>query len=298
MKVPFRMLLLTLASLSWLLSSAHGQVASNGARQEKFDDVDKAVLEAFPETHQGWSSDELIIRESLNREFIKRVRERLPKRGGQSHYTDYQINWRLVSLRKAGKLKTRSTRRSKVDVEGFRLVAEMAMRTMLDKHKVSTDRILCDPKLRSEFDQLAKDINSDAKPYEVRKAVLQIRKTRKLKPELIGRIADWGRKVDIVSISKMRESPEEIPAKPGVYIFRDRDGYVYIGQAANLRERLQQHLSESHNQSLATYLQANNQPIVEVHSFDPESRAKEVRVRRAYESALIASRKPRFNIQP
>ena len=59
-----------------------------------------------------------------------------------------------------------------------------------------------------------------------------------------------------------------------------------------------EHLEESHNPSLASYLKSETGATVELHSFDPKSRAKEVRVRRAYESELIRSRKPRFNVLP
>jgi hypothetical protein len=67
-----------------------------------------------------------------------------------------------------------------------------------------------------------------------------------------------------------------------------------------LQERLKSHLDESHSKSLSNYLntQEVNGITIEVHSFAPDSRAKETMIRRAYESELIASRKPRFNIQP
>jgi predicted GIY-YIG superfamily endonuclease len=75
---------------------------------------------------------------------------------------------------------------------------------------------------------------------------------------------------------------------------------LYIGQSENLRERLKSHLIESHSFSLAKYLHQKgaDKISIEIHSFAPDSRAKETMIRRAYESELIASRKPRFNIQP
>jgi hypothetical protein len=38
--------------------------------------------------------------------------------------------------------------------------------------------------------------------------------------------------------------------------------------------------------------------MVELHAFDPDSKARSLTVRRAYESELIRSRKPRLNIAP
>ena len=37
---------------------------------------------------------------------------------------------------------------------------------------------------------------------------------------------------------------------------------------------------------------------VEIHSFDPKSKAKSTRIRRAYESEIISSRTPKFNVRP
>ena len=136
--------------------------------------------------------------------------------------------------------------------------------------------------------------------YAVRKAAFQLRKARRLRPELITRIADWGRTIKTFSIEEILKDPKVLNEHPGVYIFRDASGYLYIGQTDNLRERLQKHLDESHNLSLAKYLKTESRDSIsiEVHDFDPTSQASKTMIRRAYESELIASRKPRFNVQP
>jgi excinuclease UvrABC nuclease subunit len=91
-----------------------------------------------------------------------------------------------------------------------------------------------------------------------------------------------------------------VPSGPGVYIFRDSTGYLYIGESANLRTRLAKHLDQSDSKSLAYYLRKNgvDTVTVELHAFDPDSNARLKEMRRAYESELIHSRKPRFNIAP
>ena len=105
-----------------------------------------------------------------------------------------------------------------------------------------------------------------------------------LKPELVLRIAE----------------PTKIPKGPGIYIFRDKTGYLYVGESLNLRSRLEKHLDESDRQSLAMYLRMHGvqDTTIEIHAFPKDSRARKVTVRRAYESELIASRKPRFNLRP
>ena len=87
---------------------------------------------------------------------------------------------------------------------------------------------------------------------------------------------------------------------PGIYIFTDSTGYLYIGEAKNLRERLTQHLDQSDRESLANYMKKEQLKDIhiEVHGFDPKSKGSEISARRAYESELIRSRKPKFNIRP
>ena len=96
------------------------------------------------------------------------------------------------------------------------------------------------------------------------------------------------------------KKPEIVPTRPGIYIFRDESGYLYIGESSNLRLRVEKHLDHSDRKSLAHYLweNGNKKITVELHAFDPESKAKDKTVRRAYESELIRSREPRFNITP
>lgn len=277
--------------------SANSKAEKKKAKLSAFDQV---IVDAFQQTHDGWSSDEVILRDDLNLAFLQEFRRLVRERSlDNDTHRDAEINWRLIGLRKAGKLSAvKTTRRANTDVSDVTHIAEMAVRSIQDQEKISSDRIMTDPKHRKSFDALVKEMHPKADCYAVRKAAFQLRKTRRLKPELISRIADWGRIVSSYSVKELRGSADVLPEHPGIYIFRDKTGYLYIGQTENLRKRLTKHLDESHNLSLASYLAADHQPTVEVHAFDPNSRAKEVRVRRAYESELIASRKPRFNVQP
>lgn len=273
---------------------------SVNVKQAKLSPLELAIVDAFRETHGGWSSDEVILQTKLNAMFLAAAKKRisdLPAGSGKLK-TEAELNWKLLSLRKAGKLNVKTTKRAKSNTSDVTHIAEMAMRTVQDKHAISSDLVMTDPAFRNEFDKLVREISPKAELYAVRKAAFQLRKTRRLKPELISRIADWGREIKTYSTNELKKKPDSVPPNPGIYIFRDETGYLYIGQTEDLRKRLKEHLDESHNLSLAKYLAAENKPTVEIHSFDPKSRAKEVRIRRAYESELIASRKPRFNIQP
>lgn len=256
--------------------------------------IKEVVNQAYAKTHDGWSCDEVLLDDTLNKQFIDECRKQLKDASAED------LNWALLNLRKAGQLEAKATKRKAVDTRDIAHIAEIATRNLLDRHRVSTDRIMVKPELRAEFDKLALALAPNIDPYLVRRAAFRLRKTRQLKPELITRIVTWGRQVNSYSADEVQKKPDRISTNPGIYIFRDSTGYLYIGQTDNLRNRLKAHLDESHSHSLKTYLkdQGINQITIETHSFDPKSQAGEVMARRAYESELIASRKPRFNVQP
>lgn len=261
------------------------------ASQSRLEDV---VREAFRQSHDGWSTDEVLIRDELNRAFIASCREQLPDASEQT------LNWTLLNLRKAGKLEVKASRREGQPEADAAHVAEIAARSMQDKHEISIDAVMADPERRREFDQLAQRIDPDIESYTIRKTALRLRKTRNLRPELITRIADWDRQIIELTAAQAAADLQRLPENPGVYMFRDRTGYLYIGEAINLRERLTTHLDHSDQKSLAHYLgnQGYDSISLEVHSFPVDSRMKEIVVRRAYESELIRSREPRFNVRP
>ena len=292
---------LRLCALMILIASAGALTDQSVFAQDQNDDskivpsnLNEVILRAFESTHDGWSSDEVILNDELNAAFIAKCKKELPDLPAA------RFNWQLMNLRKAGKLKTETTKSNRASVSDVAHIAEIAARAMHDRYSISSDQIMADPDRRAEFNKIAMSINEEVDLYRVRKAAFQLRKTRKLRPELILRIADWGREIKTFTAEQISTQAELIDARPGVYIFRDKTGYLYIGQTDDLRERLKTHLDQSHNQSLAKYLGNQNfeNVTIEVHSFDPESQAKKTSVRRAYESELIASRKPRFNIQP
>lgn len=254
------------------------------------------VSEAFAATHQGFSSDEVILQTDLNKSFIAACRGQLPDTDAA------EFNWTLINLRKAGKLPALTSRRKKISNASPEAshIGEICARVVMDRHSVSIDRVMTNPKLREEFDSSARKMSADVDLYQARKAAFRLRKTRKLKPELITRIADWGREVTEYRADQLAKDTDVLPESPGIYLFRDASGYLYIGEAINLRKRLAQHLDESDRKALGNYLteQGSEGIIVEVHTFAKDARIKEIGVRRAYESELIRSREPRFNVRP
>lgn len=264
----------------------------DAAARKKLKDV---VRLAFVAVHDGWSSDEVVLNDELNQKFLAHCKERMPEAPA------FDCNWTLMNLRKAGELSDiPATRRSNDRHDDYLHAAEIAARFLEDKHSTNTDRVICDPKLRAEFDALTKELAPDVSTYKLRKAAFALRKSRRLSPELVLRVASWKKDVVAHAADKVAADPKLIPDGPGVYLFRDASGYLYIGESSELRTRLKKHLDKSDRQSLARYLAEKNikDITIEVHVFDPDSEAKQKPMRRAYESDLIRSRKPRFNLAP
>ena len=255
----------------------------------------EVVRAAFLAARDGWSTDEVLLNDQLNRRFLDECRKRMPDADPR------HCNWALLNLRKSGALRGLRARKRRHDRHDEYLhAAEIAARFLEDKYQLSIDRVLCCPRLRDEFDRVARSVAPDVEAYRLRKAAFGLRKARRLRPELVVRIADWGRRVMTFPAEEVAANPDLVPDAPGVYIFRDQTGYLYIGESSNLRHRVAKHLDHSDRKSLARYLWKNGLEgiTVELHAFDPQSKARSRSVRRAYESELIRSRHPRFNIAP
>lgn len=286
--------------------SSSGALADDVAKSPKFGFPTKRSCEetrklkdvvrlAYSDVYDGWSTDEVLLQDELNKAFLAACLKRMPK--GRS----FDFNWTMLNLRKAGKLSDlKSTKRKSIRHDEYLHSAEIAARFLEDKYDVNTDRIICEPKLRVEFDSIAGKIGTGVSSYRLRKASFTLRKSRRLQPELVSRVAKWNKQVVELDASKIVADDKLVPSKPGVYIIRDKTGYLYIGESSNLHTRVNKHLDESDRKSLAAYLkQKGVQSItVELHSFDSDSDARLKSMRRAYESDLIRSRKPRFNLAP
>jgi hypothetical protein len=251
------------------------------------------VAAAFLAVHEGRSSDDVVINDDLNQSFISRCRESLPTA------TESDLNWTLLNLRKSSGLGPVATKRERVNHDPYLHASEIAARHIEDKYGITTDRAFCDRERRNEFDAIAQRFTPDVPVYSLRKAALRLRKGRQLKPELIKRVSDWQKEVLRFDVPSLQANLDLIPRKPGVYIFADASGYLYLGEAENLRLRVAKHLDHSDRKALARYLwdQGVEGLSVELHVFDPSSNGRLTSHRRAYEAELIRSRRPRFNIQ-
>lgn len=266
-----------------------------GADEFAVELTDRSIRESFEKVHEGFSSDELIVDDRLFSAFM--VELGMDPQDASSNATQNAAALMLLKLRKSGKLNVKTVRSRREDVSEIIDTAEIAIRTVLDRHGVSIDQVLCDPELRLELQSEAETISPGVVPRLVRKAVLKLRKVRRLRPELVLRVAQWQTEVRTESVADL--VLEAVPESPGIYLFRSDEGYLYVGEAKNLRERMQQHLVGSHNSGLAGVLANQRDSLtLELHIFGKDSPGKQVTMRRAYESELIRSREPKFNLRP
>ena len=262
------------------------------------------IADAFVRTCDGYSSDELLIRDDLRAKFLQILASETnhATTATLSRQTERETLLRLLQIRKSGKLGARATRRGRKVDETIFPVAEIAARVVSDRHRITSDTMFADPQFRAELQSEAELIQPGVDPYSVRKAVLALRKRRSLRPELVLKVADWDRTISTFSMPTMKTAiaTGTLPTNPGVYLFRNVQGYLYIGEASNLSKRLTTHLRGSDRKSLANVLDGVNgdDVTIELHVFPKDSPARKVTVRRAYESELIRSREPKFNVRP
>lgn len=253
----------------------------------------EAVAAAFRAIHQGRSSDDVVIDDDLNSAFLACCRQTLPT------VEEFQLNWTLLNLRKASALGRVTTKRERMNHDAYIHASEIAARHIEDKFSLTIDRAFCDRQPRREFDAIASRYAPSVSPYSLRKAALKLRKGRQLRPELIKRVSDWQKEVLAFDAPTLQANLDLIPRKPGIYIFANSSGYLYLGEANNLRLRVAKHLDHSDRKALARYLWDHGvkRLAVELHVFDPSSNGRLALYRRAYEADLIRSRKPQFNIK-
>jgi len=272
--------------------------------------TDEAIMAALGTAGDGYSVDEIVIDDQRRERFLAAINP-----AWQAMGDDWQRDTllRLMSLRKAGKIDVKATKRGRAAAPELAHVAEIAARSVLDRHPVSTDTLLCDPRLRDQLQAAAiaivqqpeaSELPATQPPdaYSIRKHLLRLRKTRHLRPELVQRVADWDRTIESFTVEELVAAlgAGKISTGAGVYLFYDPTGYLYIGEAANLRTRLLQHTSQSDRMTLDQYLRSGSKAMitVELHTFGERSPANGLAIRRAYESELIRTRQPRFNIRP
>jgi site-specific DNA-methyltransferase (adenine-specific) len=248
------------------------------------------IVQAFAACHDGYAVDRVIADPELNNRFISACRDL------GCNETATELNRKLINLRKQGRLSELKARRktSFPDEDAYRFASEIAARFMERQLGISLDLILCDPELARQFDEMAQRISPGFTSLQYRYAALNLRKVKKLQPELVSRVAS--RPLLVQSWPMNDFDIELVPVNQGLYLLYDSNELLYVGESDNLRSRLKKHLDHSDNKGFARWLWDTGSDAlnIEVHVLKADTPA---RTRKALELELIRSRSPVFNIK-
>jgi site-specific DNA-methyltransferase (adenine-specific) len=247
----------------------------------------EVVRDAFLSVRGRAASDVVIADPDLNERFLRECQSR-----GLAQ-PPVELNLCLLNLRKGGWLKGVTSERTRVPNQSeFRFASEIAVRFLERRDSTSLDRVLCDPALATEFDRLAADIAPGYRRFQYRWAALNLRKKSRLRPEILARVVPAE---SVVTLRAADVKPEELPVRPGLYLFIDRNQVLYVGECQSIRNRIGKHLDHSDNKGLARWLWENERADLhlEYHVLPAEVT---VRQRKALEAELIRSRNPIYNV--
>lgn len=251
--------------------------------------MNKLIIAAFLSCHNGYSPDRVVADPELNARYLKECSQAGIAAAGK------ELNKSLLNARKAGYLKgiKTSKRTSFKDEDEYCHASEIAIRFLEKRDNVTLDDIICDPARAREFDAVASDICPGYPPLQYRWAALNLRKSSKLKPELMSHVVR-PESVKLGAVAELEHS--ELPTSQGLYIFYGGNDTLYVGEASNLRKRLEKHLKHSDNKELAQWFWKNgfSEVNLEIQELPPDTTKK---VRKALEYELIGSRHPLFNVQ-
>lgn len=190
----------------------------------------RGVLHAFETVRDGYSHDFVVAHPAYNKAFLQSCRDDF----GLDD-TDFRLNLTLLRLRKAGQAKAkRSTKRASVE-DQWRIAwaSEMAARSMFYRYGLSADSLMCNPKLVSEFDELAQALHPapDRNPFDYRWTAINIRKKGygQSSHPTSSLTSRWSHKFHF-------SSTKRLPSSRGVYALREADTYLYIGGSPNIQE--------------------------------------------------------------
>lgn len=250
----------------------------------------ETIVQAFAACYDGFAVDRVVVDPILNSRFIDECRQR------GCIEPAAELNRCLFNLRKQSRLSAykAKNRTSFSDEDQYRFASEIAARFMERKHVLSLDMILCDPGLAVEFDGLAQRIAPGFTSLRYRYAALNLRKIKKLQPELVARVASATK--EILSWSMSEFDIDMVSTGQGLYLLFDANQLLYVGESDNLRSRLKKHLDHSDNKGFARWLWETgpDELNIEVQVLEPETPS---RVRKALELELIRSREPLFNVK-
>jgi hypothetical protein len=229
----------------------HGQIASKDDAQRYFDllearkppavahgeeevDVHDVVraFHAVRDARMDRRSPDLYVADpERNAQFLEKCREI----GIQ--FSDYAINKMLLYARKNNYLPGLKSVKTSFDYEDYAFASEFAATELKYRTGATIDDILCDPRLASEFDSIARRLAPGFTSLQYRWAILSIRKAGrqdKLKPNF--RMPEFAGQFRLV-----RDPVDRLPMENGVYILYEKEKPLYARSTVSLRHGVELH---------------------------------------------------------
>jgi site-specific DNA-methyltransferase (adenine-specific) len=212
------------------------------AKRELRELVREAIVDAFYQSHDGYSIDWLLASPQLQAAYHENCRE-AGLIGGPADW-----NRELMRLRKTGRFPKRGEIKkisvSDTELDRYNFAAEIAWRLTSDKFAApSLDEILCDPKKTDYFDRTARRFAPRFEPAQLRWAALRLRKASR---DLVNDVNQYHFVFATRDFTRFKNwrgfNRSRLSGQHGIYLLRDWDKRpVFIGLTQDLGRRLAQH---------------------------------------------------------
>lgn len=202
------------------------------------------IVSAFEETSEGHSADFLLCDKARNKKFVSRCRA-LGLDGNPFLWNQWLL--RLRKSRKLPKSTQRTNRLTFNDMDGYSYGAEIAFRLLAIDFGKTLDNILCSPDLAKEFDRIAEEYAPGFSPFQYRWAAMAIRKRAKdARRYAAQKFDDWRTgESNLPRAVGLEDCLDEKYETPGVYMISTESDRLYVGETANVRDRIEQVLNNS-----------------------------------------------------
>jgi len=280
----------------------HGQIASLGDAQRYFDllttnepfqlsgeeeraDLD-LVVKAFHTIRNArgdrGSADLYIADPERNTQFIDQCRSL----GLKS--SDYIINKTIMYARKNNHLGGLNSVKTSIDYDDFAFASEFAATELKYKYGATIDDIICDPRLASKFDGVARRLSPGHSPFEYRWAILSIRKAgRHEKLPADFQIPKFAARFHLIT-----DPLDKVPEASGVYLLYEKTQLLYVRSTKLLRHGIELHRQASALDALTNkFWSPDPRDFVVRYSV-----MREEKFLRPLEKRLVEERKPVFNV--
>ncbi|MCH2180987.1 MAG: site-specific DNA-methyltransferase [Mariniblastus sp.] len=252
----------------------------------------EGVIESFRQIHRGYSVDRVVADPIFNEDF------QLACDRNQVEGTAAERNRFLFRLRKSGRLKrvgigtTARTQVSWDDLEQYIFASEIAWRRISDDYgNMSLDDILCDPRIATQFDEIAGQFAPGFRPVDYRWGAIKLRKEGRNARQ---RAENHQRRLKIKKFTRGIPLSEldlsQVPASAGVYGIALSGGeFLFAGETHGLAHRLRAHFESE--QSRQRWLREHRD--LEIFYHDLETVAD---YRLARQSLLLKWHQPKWNM--